>query len=48
MVKAKLDAIPSEMFSNVMDSLTEITGELKDIRGKLEASSRPSVAQPHD
>ena len=45
MVKAKLDAIPSRTFSSVMDSLTEITGELKDVRGKLEAGSRPSVAQ---
>ena len=33
LVKAKLDAIPSGTFSSVMDSLTEITGELKDVRG---------------
>ena len=45
-VKEKLDAIPSGTFSSVMDSLTEITGELKDVRRKLEAGSRPSVAQP--
>ena len=31
-VKAKLDAISSGTFSGVIDSLTEITGELKDIR----------------
>ena len=46
MVTLKLDAIPSGTFSSVMDSLTEITGELKDVRGKLEAGSRTSVAQP--
>ena len=35
-VKAKLDAIPSGTFSSMMDSLMEITGELKDVWGKLE------------
>ena len=32
-VKAELDAIPSGTFSSVMDSLTEITCELKDVWG---------------
>ena len=32
-VKEKLDAIPSGTFSSVMDSLMEITAELKEVRG---------------
>ena len=36
-LKVLLDAIASGTFSSVKDSLTEITGELKDLRGKVEA-----------
>ena len=48
MVKAKLDAIPSETFSSMMDSLTKITGELKYVRGKLDTGMCSSVIQPID
>ena len=41
MARATLYAIPSGTFSSVMDSLTEITGEFKDVWGKLEAGLHP-------
>ena len=48
-VKAKLDAIPSEMFSSVMDSLTDITSQRcsGEVRGRLTSICRPIKWQEH-